>query len=185
MGWTSKIFGGSKNKKLDTQTKQQKALTNEYLNALQGGATTNVNTLQDYAEEGYNPYDAVGGTALVNQMQRNIDADRQGQINALKGGHMNRFSMASAAATGNAYDQAQKQQTDLAYKDLLTQAKFGQQAYDNQNQAIGNLFNQSNALLGLNTFQNQPQVKKGLTDYIGQTSKATTDIANMGKTIFG
>lgn len=185
MGWTDKVFGSSKNKKLDLQTKQQKGLTNEYLNALKGGAATNVDTLQDYAEEGYNPYDAIGGTALVDQMQKNIDADRQGQINALKGGHMNRFSMASAAATGNAYDQAQKQQTDLAYKDLLTQAQYGQQAYSNQNQAIGSLFNQSNSLLGLNTFQNQTQVNKGLTDYIGQSAGAVSDLVNMKKTLWG
>ena len=185
MGWTDKVFGSSSNKQLTTQTAAQKNAMNKYLKSMQGGIGTNVNTLQGYAEEGYNPYDAIGGTALVNQMQKNIDADRQGQINALKGGHTNRFSMASAAATGNAYDQAQKQQTDLAYKDLLTQAQYGQQAYSNQNQAIGSLFNQSNSLLGLNTFQNQPQINKGLTDYIGQSAGAVSDLAGMKKTLWG
>ena len=178
MGLTSKIFGSSKNKQLSTLTKGQRNLLDDYTSGLAGGVGTNINTLQGYAEEGYNPYDAIQGTQLVRQMQRDIDENRQAQINAIKGGPMNRFSMASAKAQQDAYNEAQKQQTDLAYKDLLTKAQFGQQAYGNQNAAINALFGQSNAVLGQGAFQNQSQVNKGFLDYVNQGAQAVTNVGN-------
>lgn len=183
MGLVSKIFGSSKNKKLDTLTGEQKNTLSGYLNAINPNISTNVNTLQGYAEEGYNPYDAIQGTALVGQMKRDIDENRQAQLNAIKGGPMNRFSMASAKASQDAYDNAQKQQTALDYQDLMTKANFGQQAYGNQMDAINKLFGQSNAMLGVNAFQNQTQVNKGLTDYINQGSGAITNAANAYKSL--
>ena len=178
MGLTSKIFGSSKNKKLDTLTREQKNTLSGYLNAINPTIGTNVNTLQGYAEEGYNPYDAIQGTALVGQMKRDIDENRQAQLNAIKGGPMNRFSMASAKASQDAYDNAQKQQTSLDYQDLMTKANFGQQAYGNQIDAINRLFGQSNAMLGVNAFQNQTQVKKGILDYVNQGAGSITNVAN-------
>lgn len=184
-GKKTSLDGKTGNVSLDTLTADQKNLMNKYLASLQGGVGKNIETIQGYAEKGFNPYDAVEGDRLVGEMRNYIEDDAKAQIDALKGGAMNRFSLASNKAMRDIDDARRKQLTELNYKNLMDKAGYSGQAYQNQINAIGNLFNQSNSLMGLQTFQNQQTYNPGLLDRLGQVANIGSGIASVGKMFIG
>jgi hypothetical protein len=166
------IFGKSGNKAVSTLTPEQRALMNNYLSTLNAGAGQNVNTLQGYANNAYNPYDAVEGDRLVGEMGADIRQSGRRQLEALKGGPLNRFSLASAKAAGDINENVRDDVTGLDYQNLMTKANFGQQSYANQMGALGALNTLGTNLTGMTAIQNQATKKPGALDYInaaGQT----------------
>ena len=185
MGIADKIFGSSKNKQLDLLTGEQKQTMNNYLNALKGGAAGNVETLQGYADEGFNPYDSVAGDALVEAMRAGILKDRNKQLSDIKGSHLNRFSTASQRANADVFDNTGRQRTELDYRNLLTKADFNNQAYQNQTNAIRDLFGMSNSLINRQAFQNQTQYNPGFIDRMNQASLGITNIGKAAESLSG
>ena len=183
MGWSKilRLDGKSGNKSLDTVTAEQKDLMNRYLYSLSSGVAKNVNNMQSYAEKGFNPYDAVEGDRLVGEMRGYIEDDARAQMDAIKGSPLNRFSLASNKAMRDIDDARRKQLTELNYKNLTDKAGYSSQAYQNQINAISNLFNQSNSMIGLQTFQNQQTYKPGALDRLGQVANMGSGIASVGK----
>lgn len=166
------IFGKSGNKAVSTLTPEQRALMNNYLSTLNAGAGQNVNTLQGYANDAYNPYDAVEGDRLVGEMGADIRQSGRRQLEALKGGPLNRFSLASAKAAGDINENVRDDVTGLNYQNLMTKANFGQQSYANQMGALGALNTLGTNLTGMTAIQNQATKKPGALDYLNAAGQA-------------
>lgn len=179
--WKKAIDGESGNEAVPTLTPEQKALMDKYLSSLYSGSGNTVNTLQGYADKAYNPYDAVEGDRLVGEMRGYINDDAKAQIDALKGGAMNRFSLASNKAMRDIDDSRRKQLTELNYKNLMDKTGFAQQSYQNQNDAISKLFSMSSAMVGQGAFQNQQTYSPGWLDRIGQASNIIGTGASVAK----
>lgn len=165
MGLESFIFGKSKTKSVDTVTPQQKALLNNYLYSINRGAGNSINTLQGYADEAYNPYDVAEGREQFGAMMNDARQSGQDQINAVKGGPLGRFSLASQKAIGDINEGTRDSLNQLGMAQLQAETDANQRAYGNQIGAIQGLTGLGSNLLGLNTKQIQNTKKAGLADY--------------------
>ena len=184
MNLSNIIFGKSGNKSVDTLTAEQKALMNNYLGSLNAGAGQNIGTLQGYANDAYNPYNAVEGDRLVGEMGADIRQTGRRQLEALKGGPLNRFSLASAKAAGDINENVRDDITGLNYQNLMTKANFGQRGYANQMGALDALSTLGTNLVGTTARQNQATKTPGALDYLNATGQAAGTIGSLGKLLF-
>ena len=175
------IFGKSGNKAVSTLTPEQIALMNNYLGSINAGAGHSIGTLQGYANDAYNPYDAVEGDRLVGEMGADIRQTGRRQLEALKGGPLNRFSLASAKAAGDINENVRDDVTGLNYQNLMTKANFGQQGYANQMGALGALSTLGTNLIGTTAKQNQATKSPGALDYLNAAGQAAGIIGPLGK----
>lgn len=185
MGLSAKIFGSSGNKQISTLSGAQQQYMDSQLAALQGGIKKNADTMQGYADEGHNSYDAVSGDALVGTMNDRIAEDRARQIAALKGSSANRFSNMYNAGAGAINRDASEQQTNLNYQNLMQKTQQDAAAYDRQIGAIQGINNQGNIMLGRQAVENQQTVNNGLLGKLGQVAGGVANIGQMAKTIGG
>lgn len=184
-GFNSSMSDSSANTVLPNKTAEQSLLINNYLYNLSKGAGKNIETLQGYAENGYNPYDEAFGRQAFADMATEVDQDRIKQLNAIKGSPLNRFSLASANAMSGVNANARKQLADLSMQRLGMETQGKASSYSNQMNALGNLLNQSNAMTGMSTFDNREDVKEGWLNKIGKITGIGADIAKIGSIIGG
>ena len=181
MSLSDAIFGSSGNKAVSTLTPEQRALMNNYLGSLNAGAGQNISTLQGYANNAYNPYDAIEGDRLVGEMGNDMRQSGRRQVEALKGGPLNRFSMASAKAEGDVNENVRDNLLGLNYQNLMNKANFNQQGFSNQMGALAGLNQLGTNLLGTTAKQNQATKTPGLLDYANSAGQ----LVGIGKGIFG
>ena len=153
---------------------------NNYLGAINSGAGANISTLQGYAGNAYNPYDAVEGDRLVGEMGADIRQSGRRQLEALKGGPLNRFSLASAKAAGDINENVRDDLTNLNYQNLLTKANYGQQGYANQMGALGALSQLGTHMVGMQARQNQATKNPGLLDYLNAAGQVAGTVGSIG-----
>jgi len=162
MGIGKKFFGeGSSNKRLSTQTKEQRALSNQYMRLLGKGAAGSIGALNEYGSKAYNPFDEARGDQVFGDLASDIELQRQREMDAVKGGPLNRFSLASGAMNTGINNSARTQLNNLSLQNLGMRTQGNQQAYGNQMSAIAQALGIGSGLTGQNSVQNQTQVDGG------------------------
>jgi len=175
------LFGKSGYEQQDTMTAEQKAKYNQMLN--QGGALTGgaYDALGAGIAEGYNGYDSVGGDALVGQMKGDMRNDFNNEVGNMSGSNVGRFGSGFNKARTGLVDAYNRNVTDLDYKNLMTKANFGQQAYGNKMDAVNALLGNQSNLLNRQAVQNQNTQGTG----IAQIASGIGGIASMGRKLLG
>jgi len=130
------VFGKGKIRQADLQSQEQKNLMNQYLRDIGAQSTDLFNIAGQYGREGYNPYDAVGGANIYDRMKNFVRDDALAAQNRVKGSAMGRFSQGAQSAINKIRGDSARQMTDLDMSQLMTEAQFGQQGYQNQMDAL-------------------------------------------------
>lgn len=159
-----KLFGSGKNKALSTQDKETRDFKNSLLADLGKYSSGNIGTLNDYASNMYNPYDEAAGDAAFGALRQETEFDRQKQIDAVRGGPLNRFSLASNSANNNINALTRKNVNELNMQQLGMEVEGRQTGYGNQMGALAQLLGLGGSLAGQQNVQNQAQAKPGWID---------------------
>ena len=167
MSFASKLFGKDKMKQNETLNKVQAGLRNEMVGDFGRYSTGAIDALGGFAQEGYNPYDEIGGDELVSRMRDQLGIDHAKNQRAFANSNIGkRFSYANAAGMNQMNNMHSKNLTDLDYQNLIAKTGFRQQGYQNQNNAINSLLQGTQGVLG--STQNMTQMHKpGALDYLG------------------
>jgi len=175
------LFGKSGYEQQNTMTPAQKAAYNQMLS--QGGALTGgaYSALGQGIANGYNAYDAVRGDQLVNDMKGDMREDFNNETGNLSGSNVGRFGSGFNKARGDLVDKYNRNVTNLDYQNLMTKAKWGQEAYGNKMGAVNSLLGTQAGLLNRQAVQNQATQSMGLT----QLASGIGGIASMAGKIAG
>jgi len=175
------VFGSSKNKAYSLLNKGQKGYMDSSLGALQRYNPGVLATLNDSALNGYNPYDAAQGQEVFDNARNEVEYDRQRQIDAVKGGPLNRFSLASGAMNTGINTGARQNVNILDMQQPGMETDANQQSFGNSQASIAQMLGLGQNLTGISSIQNKDKVKMGLAQKLGMISGTASSAKGLFK----
>lgn len=181
MSFASKLFGKDKIKQQDTLNEAQAGLRDAMVGDIGRHTTGAIDTMGGFAQEGYNPYDEMGGDELVGQLRDRLVVDNERNKRAFANTNIgSRFSYARSAGENQMNQDLSNKQLDLDYQNLMNKTGFRQQAYGNQMGALQGILGTAQGLM-TPTQQNMQMHSPGALDYISGIGAAAGGI----KKLFG
>ncbi len=175
------VFGSSKNKAYSLLNKGQQGYMDNSLGQLTDYNPGVLATLNQSATEGYNPYDAAQGGEVFDDARNEVEFDRQKQIDAVRGGPLNRFSLASNSANNNINAGSRKNINDLNMQQLGMETDANQQSFGNSQASIAQMLGLGESLTGVSSIQNKDKAKLGLAQKLGMISGAGSSAKGLFK----
>lgn len=179
MGFADKLFGKDKMQQNEMLNKVQAGLRDNMVGDFGRHTTGAIDALGGFAQEGYNPYDEMGGDELVGRMRNQLGIDHAKNQRAFANSNIGkRFSYANSAGMNEMNNMHSKNLTDLDYQNLMAKTGFRQQGYQNQTGAINSLLGGARGVLG-STQQMQQMHKPGALDYLSGIGSAVGTIKGL------